>query len=257
MSNFSLLALLTIACLASVAYATPRQLQALKSVGIVLPVSTTGAVLQGVFLSTIGAAVGATLSDRTGLAFAALRGNAESGDGPSILLTTLLATALTTIVIFAGHYVIYYFVFRPRLPTDYVIIGESVRLRMGILARVLQGGLVEEVQFRWGAMSAVVWLGIALLPVQRDAIIWIGITIAAILFGFFHLIGAVQLGIGNSTAAKMVTVIDNVWVGVGFGWLFWQYGLLAAIVSHALLHVIWFPIERFSFSQYAEEKGVS
>lgn len=213
--------------------------------------------MQGVFLSTIGAAVGATLSDRTGLPFTALRGTAGAGNVLNMLVMTLLATALTTVVIFAGHYVIYYIVFRPRLPADYVVIGESVRLRMGILARILQGGLVEEVQFRWGAMSAVVWLGLRLFPGQVDAMIWVGITMAAILFGLFHLMGAVQLGIGTGSAGKMVTVIDNVWVGVGFGWLFWQYGLLAAIISHALIHVIWFPIERFSFARYVEERGVS
>ena len=36
----------------------------------------------------------------------------------------------------------------------------------------------------------------------------------------------------------------NMVVGLAFGWLFWQHGLLAAIVAHALLHAAWYPLER-------------
>lgn len=52
-----------------------------------------------------------------------------------------------------------------------------------------------------------------------------------------------------------VTVIDNGWVGIAFGWLFWQYGLLAAILSHALIHVLWFPIEAYFLNRYIANKN--
>jgi hypothetical protein len=29
-----------------------------------------------------------------------------------------------------------------------------------------------------------------------------------------------------------------------FGWLFWQVGLLAAMVAHVLFHLVWLPFDR-------------
>jgi len=257
MSNLSLFTLLTLGCLGSLVYVAPRQIKALNSVGINLPISKNGVIFQGGFLSTISAFLGVALSSRTGFTLLALREVGEFSTEQKTLLMTFSATVLTTLVAFAGHYVIYYLVFRPQLPSDYVIVGEGIRLRMGILARILQGGLVEEVQFRWGAMSLIVWFGFIIFPNRGDTIIWGGIVIAAVLFGLFHLIGAVQLGMGNSKASISLTIIDNMMVGIAFGWLFWQYGLVAAIISHALIHVIWFPIERFHFSRFVERKNAA
>ncbi len=252
MSNLFLFVLLTLACLGAVMYAAPRQLEALQSVGIVLPLSARGVIFQGAFLSTVGTFVGVILSKQTGFVFIALQEFGESNNG-QVLIKMAGVTLLATVVAFVGHYIIYYLVFRPRMSAKYVILGERIRLKMGMLARILQGGIVEEVQFRWGAMSAVVWLGLRFVPGQRNIVIWVGIVVAALIFGLFHLAGAAQLGLGDSRANVGLTIIDNALVGIVFGWLFWQYGLLAAIISHALIHVFWFPIEGFHLGRYLEK----
>ena len=144
---------------------------------------------------------------------------------------------------FLGHLFLYYSVFRPRLPKTSTVLSENIRLKMGLLARVLQGGLAEEVQFRWGVMSLVVWLGALALPGQSPALLVIAITISAILFGYFHLIGARQIGLARERAEVMLILVDNAWGGMVFGWLFWQYGLMAAMLCHAFFHLVWYPIE--------------
>jgi hypothetical protein len=36
----------------------------------------------------------------------------------------------------------------------------------------------------------------------------------------------------------------NLWASLIFGWLFWQYGLLSAMLAHMLFHLVWYPFER-------------
>jgi hypothetical protein len=35
----------------------------------------------------------------------------------------------------------------------------------------------------------------------------------------------------------------NLWASLIFGWLFWQYGLLAAMLAHMLFHLVWWPFD--------------
>ncbi|MEJ2748964.1 MAG: CPBP family glutamic-type intramembrane protease [Anaerolineae bacterium] len=249
MTNFLHFVLLSVVCSLAVAYAAPRQIKALKSVGLNLPITLKGAVYQGVFLSVLGSALGIVLSSRTGFAFLAFSG---LGNDQNTIWLPLFAITLAIVVTFLGHLIIYYFVFRPRLSENFVITSENLRIKMGLLARVLQGGVVEEVQFRWGLMSVLVWLGLWLFPRPGTAAFWIGIVLSSLLFALFHYLGAVQLGIGNSPSAKRLTIIDNLWGGIAFGWLFWQFGLLAAISSHAMIHVLWYPFERHYLTQDIE-----
>ena len=50
----------------------------------------------------------------------------------------------------------------------------------------------------------------------------------------------------------------NLWGSILFGWLFWQYGLLAAMVAHALFHLVWLPFDlRFSQSAGKGHEAIS
>jgi hypothetical protein len=35
----------------------------------------------------------------------------------------------------------------------------------------------------------------------------------------------------------------NLWASLVFGWLFWQYGLLAAMTAHVVFHLVWLPFD--------------
>ena len=149
-----------------------------------------------------------------------------------------------TLLGFLGHLFIYYIVFRSRLQKGSIALAEQIRLAMGLPARVLQGGIAEEVQFRWGLMSLVAASGTLLAPNQSQGLILLSIGASAFLFALFHLIGARQIGVAHDGSEIALTIVDNTWGGIVFGWLFWKYGLAAAMISHALFHLAWFPIER-------------
>jgi hypothetical protein len=38
-------------------------------------------------------------------------------------------------------------------------------------------------------------------------------------------------------------IVLNLWATLICGWLFWQYGLLAAMIAHMLYHLVWLPFD--------------
>ena len=143
--------------------------------------------------------------------------------------------------IFAG---LYFGVFRPRVDKDTAILTERIRLEMGLPTRVLIGGIHEEIVFRWGVMRFLAWIGMKVIGDATPVIIWIAIILAGLVFGLAHLPGAASLGIRPTRELITSSLSLNLLAGVVYGWLFWQYGLLAAMIAHGLYHFILFPFER-------------
>ena len=116
------------------------------------------------------------------------------------------------------------------------------RFTLPILARVLYGGVTEELLLRWGLMTALVWLAWRLLQRRRGTpravYIWLAIVVSALLFGAGHLPAAAML-VGELTGDVVLFVVGvNTAFGVLFGYLFWRYGLEAAMIAHGTAHVV-------------------
>jgi hypothetical protein len=201
-------------------------------------------------LSILAAGTGLAVAGKTGFQMVRLLSGGTAIQGISNAGLALFSTTAITVVAFLGHILIYYVIFRPRLPPDEVIFGERVRLEMGLFARLLHGGVIEEVQFRWGLMSLFAWAGLTLLPLPAEFLIWVAIVVSAAGFALFHLMGARGLGMGSDGYSIGLILVDNTWAGIFFGWLFWRYGLVAAAISHALLHLFWFPLEKVMLERY-------
>lgn len=110
-----------------------------------------------------------------------------------------------------------------------------------LLARVLYGGITEEILLRWGVMSVLLWLAWRSLQQRRGTprpvIAWLAIILAALLFGIGHLPAAAAL-IGTLDTAMVAYVVGaNTVFGLLFGYLFWRHGLEAAMLAHAVAHV--------------------
>jgi membrane protease YdiL (CAAX protease family) len=116
------------------------------------------------------------------------------------------------------------------------------RFTLPILARVLYGGVTEELLLRWGLMTALVWLAWRLLQRRRGTphavYIWLAIVVSALVFGAGHLPAAAAL-VGELTDDIVLFVVGlNTAFGVLFGYLFWRYGLEAAMIAHGTAHVV-------------------
>ncbi len=108
--------------------------------------------------------------------------------------------------------------------------------------RLLYGGITEEILLRWGLMSSLVWVCWRLLEGGTGRptaiIMWAAIGLSALMFGISHLPSA-EIVLGKvSGAATVYIVAGNAAFGVVAGYLFWRYGLEAAIAAHVLAHLL-------------------
>ena len=111
-----------------------------------------------------------------------------------------------------------------------------------LLARMLYGGITEELLLRWGFMTVLVWLAWRILQrrtgAPRTLYVWLAIVVSALVFGAGHLPAASVL-IGTLTVNIVVfVVVANSVFGVLFGYLFWRYGLEAAMIAHGTAHLV-------------------
>lgn len=120
----------------------------------------------------------------------------------------------------------------------------QARFAIPIVARVLYGGITEEILLRWGLMTVLVWLAWRFPQQQRGRVragfVWLAITVSALMFAVGHLPAAAVL-LGAMDAGVVAFVIGvNTAFGLLFGYLFWRHGLESAIIAHALTHVVSF-----------------
>ena len=123
------------------------------------------------------------------------------------------------------------------------------RFNPPILARILYGGITEEILLRWGFMTMLVWLAWRFLQGRtgdpRSVFVWLAIVVSALLFGAGHL-PAASILVGTLSADVVAWVVGvNSAFGVLFGYLFWRHGLEAAMVAHATAHAAHFMASRF------------
>ncbi|MCZ4148477.1 hypothetical protein BZG21_28895, partial [Escherichia coli] len=91
------------------------------------------------------------------------------------------------------------------------------------------GGITEEIIFRWGLLSLTMW-GVLKLTPSETAAFWISIFTTGILFGLAHLPGHLAKGCIPSPFLISSMILGNLWVSIVCGYLFWQYGIIAAIL---------------------------
>ena len=119
-----------------------------------------------------------------------------------------------------------------------------------LYARMLYGGITEEVLLRWGLMAALTWLAWRFFQGKRGAVnpglTWLAIAVSALLFGVGHLPVASYL-IGSLSGPVVLFVVGlNATFGVLFGWLFWWRGLESAMIAHAVTHLVSHLVTQFS-----------
>jgi hypothetical protein len=118
-----------------------------------------------------------------------------------------------------------------------------------LVARVLYGGITEELLLRWGLMTLLVWAAWRFVQrgqgAPRALYVWAAIGLSALLFGAGHLPTAAAV-VGDLTMEVSAFVVGaNTVFGVLFGYLYWRYGLEAAMIAHAFAHVVGYTATLF------------
>lgn len=216
------------------------------------PVLVTVQIVQSLVLVAVSVALGAFFAPRVGLEApfftAVVRGSDVIAALPNPVAVVGLSAAGSAVFL-----VLYYGALRRWMGPETADTMDRFRDKLGLASRVLYGGIVEEVLTRWGLMSFLTWLVSLVMPPVPA--VWLAIVVTGIIFGLGHIPSYV--GAGCSLTMPLVTtmIVLNLLAGVIFGYLFWQHGLLAAIVSHMLFHLFWFPFDKAHLSR--RKRGIS
>ncbi len=200
-------------------------------------------IVQNLVLVAIAAAIGTALAPEVGLSAPVFEAITNDEPIPSDLSDMILPIIAVTAILVIPFMLAYYGYIRSRLGKETVKVVEEIRIQLGLSGRLLFGGLVEEILTRWGLMTLMVWLGTLIVGPATSAVYWAAIVVSGLLFGLGHLPGLFAAGAQKSSLLTMSAIGTNLWVSLGFGWLYWQYGLIAAVAGHMLFHLAWYPLD--------------
>jgi membrane protease YdiL (CAAX protease family) len=96
------------------------------------------------------------------------------------------------------------------------------------IAIVSYAGIVEELVFRVIISTLVAWLAYLVIR-RRTAAIWLGIAVAAVLFGLAHV-----ANLANVPHPYLRAITLNGIAGIVLGWLYWRRGLEWAVLAHLI-----------------------
>lgn len=121
------------------------------------------------------------------------------------------------------------------------IIGSRLP-ELPLLARVLYGGVTEEVLIRWGLMSGLLWVFWRIFQHGHGGVkpswVWLAIVISALLFGVGHLPYASVVVPALNGVGVVFIVLANTVFGIVFGYLYWRRGLESAMMAHGVAHLV-------------------
>lgn len=191
-------------------------------------------LLQGIVLVVVSVLVGMAASRSLGLQI--------TTSPASLPLPALLGVAAGLVIV-----LLEVTIFLPRLPEALAGAGAG-GIQLPVWKRFLAsfyGGINEELMMRFFIMSGLLWLVTRVWhTTSGDPVVtafWIVNIVVAVIFGLGHL-PAVKMMTEITPLLVGRTIILNSVAGIIFGWVFWHYGLAAAMVSHfcadIMLHIV-------------------
>jgi len=232
--------ILFVAALVGGAAVLPYSIRLLKGSGKPLKMSISKLVLlsflQTVILSAIVIGVGLLAAHAVGLGAPYIEATL-AGTAPAQPIVFMLEMAISLGVLAGAALLIADLFFLPYWPEQIVETARKTTLWENFLAS-LYGGINEELLMRLFGFSVLVWL---LLFVWHPniAIFWIVNVVMAVVFGIGHLPALKSLAGNISRIMLARTLLLNAPVGLICGWLFWTYGIEAAIVAHFSADVVY------------------
>lgn len=193
------------------------------------------AVLQPTVLVALCAALGLWAAPKVGLDAPAVRAWSEGRSVLPALSSQILPAALGGVAV-AAFLVAFWSVVRAQSFAAPVLAFE-----LPLATKLLYGGIVEELLLRWGLMSLFVWVawraGGAARPVPAWAVLT-GLVASSGLFAVGHLPVLYFLLPNPPEWFVALALVANFVPGLLFGWLYWRRGLEAAMMAHALAHLL-------------------
>ncbi|CDZ75823.1 CAAX amino terminal protease self-immunity [Legionella massiliensis] len=197
------------------------------------------AVAQTLVMVFMMSLAGAALSLRTGLSATLLEALLQGQPIFGLIQQTMIPAILYTLGGLVIFLVLYYGIVESILDDKTSLALKKIRATLGPDGCVLYGGVVEEVLARWGLLNVIAFFAILFAKQKTDLVIWMSIFLSGILYAIGQLPAYLSAGCQPTRRLIYSLLLLTLWQAILFGWLFWQYGLVAAIVSHMLFHMGW------------------
>ncbi|WP_454785408.1 CPBP family intramembrane glutamate endopeptidase [Legionella sp. WA2024007413] len=201
------------------------------------------AILQTLFMIFILSFAGAVLSPSTGLHDARLEALLQGTAGVSVLIPILLPTVLYAVVGVIIFLILYYGLIARIVDKNNMETMTRLRTALGVDGCVLYGGVVEEIIGRWGLMNLATFFALLFTNQYPSLIIWISIFISGLVLVVSQLPVYIASGCTSTRRFIYSLIILSLYQSLLFGYLFWQWGLIAAILAHMLFHLGWAAFE--------------
>jgi hypothetical protein len=240
-------AVLFVGALLGSAAVMPYALKLLKKSGqekqlkLSLPNLILLSFLQAAVLSALAVGFGLLAAHAIGLGApyieAALTGTQIQGVGQMLLVASITGALAGLVLLLAD------LLFLPHWPQA-LVEATTRRTTMGdnFLAS-FYGGINEEIFIRLFGFSVLVWI-LSLVwhtstSLPTNAIFWTANIVMTIVFGLGHLPALKNL-IGKLSPLMITrSLLLNTPVGLLCGWLFWTYGIEAAVITHFLTDIVY------------------
>lgn len=111
-----------------------------------------------------------------------------------------------------------------------------------LLLGALSAGITEEVGFRLGLLTLLIWVIGWIWHDETGRVrpigFWLVNLLVAVLFGAIHLLNISALGLPLLTGLLIRAILGNGLIALAMGWLYRTYGLESAILTHFLLDAL-------------------
>lgn len=207
---------------------------------IITPAIKILGLVQPTVLLLVAVIIGIALAPKVGLSAPFAECLAAGGQCLPALRTQLkpglIGALVGTLVI-----VLTSLAFRPLFMTKTIERTREFATLVPLPTRLLYGGITEELLLRWGFMTLLVWIAWRVFGkriIKPTKIYFVAaILISSLVFGVGHLPIALALIPESSSTLIPFVIIANSAFGVVAGYLYWKYGLEAAVIAHMVCHL--------------------
>jgi len=201
-------------------------------------------IFQTLFMVLAMSFTGAILSSRTGLGDPLLIALLQGSDVLNIFLSNLFPIFVYAIICFIIFCFLYYGVVRSILDDQSLEVMTRLRAALKIDGCILYGGIAEEVIARWGFMNLVAFFALLFTKHMSLSVIAASIFISGLMFAIGQI--PVYIAAGCTPTRRLIYSLTalSLCQSIVFGVVFWQYGLISAVIAHILFHIFWAGYDR-------------
>lgn len=162
--------------------------------------------------------------------------------GLNPMMISHLPTALFLGVVAGSLLLILDIWFLPHLPEKLLTTALRTTQLENFMAS-FYGGINEELLMRLFGLSAIAWLLARIWHTTSGSpttgVFWVANILLAVLFALGHL-PALKALVSNITPVLLMrTLVLNMAVGLVCGWLFWNYGIVSAMLAHFAADIVY------------------